>query len=387
MSKINSGGVAIPPTSLFDIVLYIFTFTVPIFYLSGWNTDMVQKFAFVFGTFALLGISFYCKKERKFRSKTLAFVVLWSLALLFVHVVRLSYMKEPFESYAIFAFASTGFIYLLCGSILLYLTVTYSRRFNIIYPILAINILNLFFVITQTLGIELIWLNMAVPCGVMGTQHQLKVFSALSIPILFNLRIKGIWYQFFLIPIFCLISWLGTFANYGNSFNGFLAVFLALLIYLRRTDQREKVFILGSIFLVLVLFNSQLFFGKVFYRLGLYLISIKEIIARPFLGHGFDNGLSMNLVQYKDSFCYRQNDYLNIARDLGLPFMLFLTVSIVHKIKNMKPNYMWVALITLMISSTFQTCMYYPRLAIWGIVLFGLLMKDNIERKNEYTSN
>ena len=368
MSKEVKRGEATCP-SLFDIGLYVFMFLCPIFFLLPWDLNMAQELFFVFGVFALMGLALLDDAQRAFRGRFLGLMVLWSLVGVFIHTFQFGFNKTNIVGFMNFALMSEGFIYVLCGCLLYYLVFTCSRRVNIFYPILAINVLNLIFAVLQKAGIYLIWQNImqvsvygnatANIAGLMGTKSQLAVFSAISIPILWHF-----YKPLSLIPLINL--WL------ANSFTGVMALFLAIGLFFLLKRQWRFLFVFFGVGMLLMIFHVG--WEKFPLRPVTWIYTLKEIIQHPFVGWGFDNSINGNKIFVRDEMVFRHNDYLNVARDLGLPFLGIVGVFIWNFFKNIKVDYLWMAIVTAGIACFFQTNFYFPRIA--GIVIILIALKD-----------
>lgn len=352
--------------SPFDIGLFFFSLLSPTFFLLPWDLNMAQGMFFVFGIFALFGLAFLSPKQRMGGFPVIGIIVLWSLVNVFIHTFRFSLNSTYAAKFINFCLLSEGFIYILCACILFCLVVNFRKKFNIFYPLVVINILNLFFAITQSLGLKLIWSNNHTISGMMGTCSQLSVFSAMTLPVLINTNPAwGI------IPIICMFL--------SKSYTGMGALFLATAIYLKITKQYIRLYtclVIGSAF---ILFNFKSMWGKLIIRPEVWWITIKEIIRSPFIGLGFDNSLANNMVYSKVNvgWTFRHNDYLNIARDLGLPFMIILIIGVWKIMKKSRLNYLSVAILTLLIASFFQTSMYFSRIAGTAIILLALKYSES----------
>ena len=364
-TELRDGG-AIPRPCLFDVCLYVFTFLCPIFFLLPWHLNMAQGMFFVFGVLFLLGISFLCEKQREVKNRWLGGIILWSLAGVFIHTFRFGLNQTYAAGFINFCLMSEGFIYVLCGCLLYYLVVSYSKKFNIAYPLLVINILNLFFALTQTFGVYLIWHNINQGnqmnvAGMLGTKSQLAVFSAISIPVLFHFR-KCL----AVIPITTLIL--------SGSYTAVVALFLGTTLFLFLNRHFELAFIwvvLGMTFLPIVVD-----WNKFYIRPPAWAYTLKEIKQSPIIGHGFDNTLAGNKIfvsgNFQTQYVYRHNDYLNVARDLGVPFLLMILMAIIGVMARVKFDYLWLSLVILMIACFAQTSFYWPRIAGVGLIMFGL---------------
>lgn len=365
----NLGGDKIPPC-FFDYALYLFTFLCPVFFLPDWDLNMIRGLFFTFGVFGLLALSFVCERQRNIKNIYLPLIILWSLVMIFIHSFDFSFTKSYVQNFLNFCLMSEGFIYILCGCILYYLVVNYSKKFDIFYPILLINILNFILCIMQALGYKFIWVrNVSVVSGFMGFAPHLVIFSALSIPILFY-RSK----YFSIIPLINTI--LGHL--YWNSFAGVLALFIAVSLYLIHYKRYKKL-ILWFIPFSILLVRWDMVMNKLLLRIDLWMATILEIVRHPLSGYGFDNSLTFNMINVGRGWMYRHNDYLNIAKDLGLPFLVFTILTVRNIFKNAKVDYLWIAVVILMISSFVWTSMYFVSLGSLGIVLLAVMERNKYE--------
>jgi len=339
--------------SVFDIGLYLFTFLCPIFFIKNWNSSMMQNIFFAFGTFTLLGLSFLSPKQRDYRNKYLGIIILWSLVNVFIHTFKYSLTNSVAANWINYCLMSEGFLYVLCGCLLFYLIVSYKKNFNIAYPILAISLLNLIFVLFQKAGVYPIWKGNGTIYGMMDVRSQLALFSAFAIPILY------VWKKWLIIiPLISLIL--------SNSYTGLFALFIAVALYLFiRKSQFALIWLLLAVPLYLYTDWQRLFF-----RLEFWPVALKQILEHPFIGSGFDNSLRGNMIPTRIGWGYIHNDYLNIARDLGIPFMCLIIVSLKNIIK--KIDYLWVAITVILIACFFQTNFYFVKIASIGIVLLAL---------------
>lgn len=357
-------------SSLFDYGLYAFTFLCPIFFLSNWDLNMIQNIFFVFGVFALLGLSFLCPRRMKYKNKFIGIIILLPLINIFIHTFNTSLSKGITSSFINYCLMSEGFIYILCGSLLFWLIVSYSRNFNIAYPVLLINIINLGFVILQRIGIKFIWTRIDGICGILGFAPHMVIFSALSIPILYHF-----YRPLTLIP---LLNMLIGHYGWGHSFTGIFALMAAVGFYLKRMKKEFCVWVILSVCFILM--NWNFFFSKMLLRFKLWNFSFKEIIHSPIIGNGFDNSLSMNMINIGRGFMYRHNDYLNIGRDLGLFFLTVLLIAIWKVLYKSRIDWMMIAILIIGISCLTWTSFYFARLASIGIILLALKERQNYGR-------
>ena len=364
----NLGGrlITVP---LFDLALYLFAFLCPIFFLKPMDLNMVQGIFFVFGTFALLAISLFTKREINYSNKLLGLIILWSLLNVFIHTFKFSLTHSLVASFMNYCLLSEGFIYILCSCLLFYLIVSSKKSFDIFYPILIINILNLIFSITQSVGIHWIWANNQSISGLMGTFSQLCVFSAISIPILAKRN-----YLLALIPLICM--------SLSFSFTGIFALLLTGIIY---CIYNHKVIFMSTIVLPVAVFtfilNHYWLIKKLLVRMELWAYSLKEIFHSPIFGNGFDNSINMNTIPsyLNGGRTYRHNDLLNITRDLGVVFSAILVITVFKILKNSKKDYLFWSIIIAIISCLWQTNMYFIRISSMVIILLAVKERQNID--------
>jgi len=341
---------------------------------------MFQGLFFVFGVLALYGISLITKPVREYRNPLLGLMILWALASVFMH--RTAFLNNSYViQYVNYSMLAEGFIYVLASCILVRLVITHSKFFDIFYPLFGINVLNLFFVITQQKGIDLIWEKVPTICGLLGTSSNLCVFSAISVPIL----AKKKWYLA-LIPLYIIFA--------VRSFTGALALIIATIIYLclikNKAIKHSGVFmrdwvearydhfiatcvLIGIIFCQ---FNFHSLKTKLMIRLELWATAVKDI---TWIGKGFDIGLTRNMIYSKldNGMTYIHNDYLNIARDLGIVFLVLIVLNILNVLKRAKIDYLLVAVMILIIGCFFQTSFYFSRIASVGLIILALKVKND----------
>jgi len=366
---------------MFDKGLYLFSFICPIFFIPGWETNMAQGIFFVFGVFGLLALSFMCKRQREYKNIYLSLIVLWSLMGVFIHSFVMSDNKSFISKFINFSLMSEGFIFVLCGAILFYLVVSYSKNFKIVYPVLAICVLNLFFALGQRMGYDLIWQHTQLVTGrtiygMMGTQSQLALFSAMSIPIIWaSTNIKSL----IIIPIINLCL--------GNIITGVITLISAIFVYSllkKRFKIAELMFLFGLTGLLLRKFipyptpATPDILRHSLARLDLWWLTFKEIIIHPFLGWGFSNSITGNFIYCKTAggLSFRHNDFLNITKDLGIPFLVIGLLFLWSALKNAKKDYLLLSIIITGVTCFYQTNLYFVRIAVLAIIILGLIQTN-----------
>ena len=100
--------------------------------------------------------------------------------------------------------------------------------------------------------------------------------------------------------------------------------------------------------------------------------TIKEIIQSP-LGYGFDKNLMSNMIlKPVAGWGFRHNDFLNIARDLGLPALVIIGLYLQRFFKSFRLNLLSMACLCGLIICCFQTTAYMPKNGVLIICLFAL---------------
>lgn len=368
-NPVNGGG-ATPRHNLFDFFLYAFAVLCPIMLFSEWDINMVQRLFFVFGTFALFGITFFCKEQRSFKNIWIGLIVLWSLISVFIHSWRLD-ENSVVSGFLNFSLMSEGFIYVLCGCLLYYMVARYSLGFNIAYPLIVISLVNLVFAVAQKFGVYWVWhnaiyTNQSNICGILGTKSNMAVFSAVSIPVIFGFN-----RPLSVIPTINLIL--------SNSFTALVALLIGITVFLflRRYHRFLFIFVL-----VVACFTPFIKWHKFYIRPPAWQYALNEIKRSPIFGHGFDNTIMqnkivLNNVSFEHQHTYRHNDYLNVARDLGVPFLVFILMACAKTMLRTRMDYLWLSLVVLSIACFAQTSFYYPRIASVGIIMLALKAREH----------
>lgn len=328
---------------------------------------MIQGIFFVFGTFVLFGLSFLYKREVEYKNKVIGLMILWALMNVFIHTFNFSLSNGVTATFLNYCLLSEGFIYILCGLLLFHLVVSYKKNFNIVYPILSVNILNLIFSVTQRMGLHWIWTNNHSISGVMGQCSQFSLFSALSIPILWSFNKKLI-----LIPIICLYLY--------HSFSSLAALMITLVIYYAINRNLKKLYMVLIGVLAFSIFYYHNIAAKLSERIPIWSVDLKEVFIRPIFGFGFDNSLRFNkILSLKEGWVFRHNDFLNITRDLGFPFLIMILVGLFLIFKKAKMDYLFCSILIILIVCLVETNFYFPRVAGISLVLLALKERQNLD--------
>jgi len=307
---------------IFLILLNLYLLiSIPI-YWTPYRWDILQNSYFTFGVLGLFIISeFILIKRRSFRNVWAGVVASISLSSIFLHNY---YISDFTEKFAAFSLMSEGFIYILCG--ILFLKVVYEHGSNRLrdYPVLW--------------GILLIWVIRAV---------IEKSFS----------------------PIVSL-------------------VIVTVIYFFRRKQYTIAYFMFLPIMVGILNFWYQMWL-KLQCRIWTNIILIKDIFSHP-LGQGFNNSLNGNVIfcdmfvkwgkmfnaldnTEAGSLIYPHNDFLNIAKDLGIPVLICVIIGLLFFLKGARDEPLTYLCIAVLLMSCVQTTWYFPNNAVIFIPLFGIL--------------
>jgi len=360
---------------LFNLALKAFLFLSPIFFFRMYQLSLARGMFFLFGSFALFGISLLNEPKRKLSNAWLALILLAGLLRVFVGNTFTNASAEWFN----FWLSSAGFIYLFAG-ILLFHTV-YCHAENIkqyLTPILAVCILNLVLVIAQLTGHDFMWTNAPSFCGFMSISSQLGQYSALSVPLAFSIS-----------PYLAVIPLVTLFLS--KSVSAILAVFIGagFWIWKKVYTWKEAWIKIGTlliILLALVGFNHKYITQKWQCRPVMWEKTTRAILQRPYLGHGYRSftevvvqpGAKSSLGAVEFSRCH--NDPLHTAQELGVPIVLFIAgflISLGKKFKAAKKDaltYLLAASVLIaLVNCCGQTLIRYAEISGTFIVLLALL--------------
>ena len=156
-----------------------------------------------------------------------------------------------------------------------------------------------------------------------------------------------------------------------KSVSPILAILLTGLVYNYIHKEHVKVSLIFLLGVVLVFFNWNYILLKWECRPIGWIYTIKEIIARP-TGYGFDNSVMQNLIKTSFGWQFRHNDFLNLARDIGLP-VLILVFGYFRELFYLNKDVLLFACLATVILMCGQTTIYLTRNAILIVPLFALL--------------
>lgn len=341
----------------FDLFLNIFLFLSPIIYWGNMDSGLVQNTFFVFGVFALFGISLYEEPKRDFKNGWLGGIVLWALFCSFIN-------KFPDQEipWANFAFMSEGFIYVLVAALLFYLVYRYSSG-KIWVGILGVCILNLALALSQRFWVDWMFIyNYPMDlaggwCGFMRTAPALGIYSAIVTPVLF-----GISPYLAIIPLICLVI--------SKSMTAGVALVLATLL---RLWPNRKVFwgLLGiSVIMGIIKWPAMVSGWGV--RPEVFALTMRDIAHSPLLGRGFEVFLQNWGMVYTAStgWVYRYNDFLQISRLLGIPALILVIGFFKSIFKNSTVTWSCVTVLMIMIG---QSTIYQSKLGGTIVVLLAIM--------------
>ena len=357
---------------LFNLALKTFLFLSPIFFFRTYQISLARGMFFLFGSFALFGISLANEPKRKLFNPWLTLILLAGLVRVFVGNEFGNASSEWFN----FWLSSAGFIYLFAG-VLLFHTV-YCHAENIkqyLTPILAVCILNFILAVAQITGHDFMWFNRPSLCGFMSVSSQLGQYSALSVPLLYIVN-----------PYLALIPLATLFM--AKSVSAIVAVFAGAIWWSwnKKIKWFRPVYFILGIALVLGVFNYQYIITKWQCRPVMWEKTARVVLQRPYLGHGYrsftetvvqpEAKASLGSVEF--SRCH--NDYLHTMQELGIPIVLFavgLFIGLWKKFKAAKKDVLTYLLATsiliILVNCCGQTLIRYAEIAGTFIVVLALL--------------
>ena len=277
--------------------------------------DMGQSIYFVFGILFLFCVSLLCEQKRKLNNPWLGLFLLISLLSVFLH----NFYFTPTTKYFInFSLMSEGFIYVLCGILLYKLIYEYGETLLRWYPCL--------------------WIA------------------------------SGVWLvNRFHFTSFCSSIW---------SICG--AITIGMLVYLFY-KKRFVLFYFSGFIATLSLWKYWFYICE---KAQTRFLAWKQVIGElNVFGSGFDQSFNANTVDTMTHHrrVFINNDFLSIAKDLGI-FALFAVVLIIlHVFKHTRTDKLFFVCLAVIVLSLVKTSWYFVYNSILFIPLFSLLEA----RKNE----
>lgn len=128
--------------------------------------------------------------------------------------------------------------------------------------------------------------------------------------------------------------------------------------------------------------HRSFLYQKLLVRVEVWAKTVLEIIKHPWIGWGFDNGTTMNTIysSIDRGITFRQSDWLNFSRDVGLVIALLLAVIIYRAYRKVQYRQLWFSCTVFLIGSCIQTNTYFACMASIGIILFALLEKEKCQK-------
>ncbi len=353
--------------ALFNLALKVFLFLSPIFFFWEYKSSYVQGMFFVFGSFALFGMSLGLEVRRKFSNPWLSMFLLGALIRVFVGG-NFNSESEWFN----FWMSSAGFIYILAGVLLFYTVYSHAEDSkNYLTPILAVCSVNLILVVAQLLGHDFMWSNNLSIGGFMGISSQLGQYSAMSIPVL---AFISPWLV--VIPLFTLYA--------SGSISSIVALSAGIAFW---GWQRKKKLMLFLIIPILFgCFNYKLIVQKWRCRPIMWEKTLRVILKRPYLGHGY-RSFTKAVVQPEakgivggKEYSRPHSDPLHTVQEMGFPIMIFVGgffLSLWKKFKVAKKDaltyFLATSVLIVIVNGSGQTLIRYASLAGTFIVLLAFL--------------
>lgn len=300
--------------ALFNLALKAFLLLSPIFLFRDYQTSFARGMFFVFGSFALFGISLALEHKRRFSNYWLALFLLWALIRVFVGGDFGNTANEWFN----FWLSSAEFIYVFAGVLLFYTVYCHAESpKNYLTPILIVCGMNFVLVIAQLSGHDFLWKHAPSVCGFFGISSQLGQYSALSIPVLF-----------FINPYLAIIPLTTLFA--AKSISAILAVFVGAILFSWHKRLKWLTYIIVVLMLMLGIANYKYIAAKWQCRPVMWKKTLKAIMKKPYLGHGYRSFTEVVVqpnavaVVGGNEYSRPHNDSLHTIQEMGFPAMIFI---------------------------------------------------------------
>lgn len=261
-----------------------------------------------------------------------------------------------------------------------------TQTLYFVYGIIVLFILSLFSKPKRSLkfglgGIFLLW-----ALAMMLIHSKISDSSVTYRYLNFYLMSEGFIYLLFAVLLYklvygyadslpCLWIALGIFlvkAIAYKSFTPIASFAICSLIYTSIKKRYLWALIISILSGIFITSNYSYILAKWSCRIPGWLTTIKEIAQYPFIGSGFDTGLMNNMIQGATGWVFRHNDYLNIAKDLGLPALMMIGVFLFGFFRKFRCNPLYLACLACLLMSFFQTNLYNPRWSAVVIPLFAL---------------
>lgn len=338
---------------------------------------------FIFGTFALFGISLLNTPSRKFDFPWLGVFLLWCLAMVFTNKAPEPKQEEWFN----FWLSAGHFIYVFSAVLLFYTVYCHAQDVKSYFaPIVIVCLMNIILSIAQLIGFDFMWQNANETCGFIGTGTQLAQYSSLTLPIVMVISpyLAGVSFGFIIL---------------SGSLTPMLAVLGGWAFLCWHRGRKRLVLVPLVLALAFAGANHRQLLADGANRLGIWKTTLKATLEKPYLGGGYGS-FQETITEDKllDATGYRnlsraQNDYLHTAQELGIPAVIFIGaffLSLYRKFKARKNKpyldyFLAASIIIGLINMSGQTFIRFASLAGTFIVLLALLSAQITEVENAST--
>ena len=352
----------------FDWILAALLFIVPLLNGFGLRAELWHALGFCMGAFALLAISWISPRKTEWSFSGLTLVVLMGLVVAVITAVS-NYPGPAFDRHFMIYATANGVLYLICGAILITTIAQYSGKELIKWSCLGLSALNFIFTIYQAFSCfdkyGAGWWGAFNATGIWYTPSQMGFASALSIPFAWVIHPA-----LSVIPISSMIL-----SKSATPLAATLIALIATLVCSRRWVYAGLVTVL-SILAVSSGHVQNRIDQRFDQRVEALAYTAKEIQDHPFIGNGFDTSLNAPMVPTESGYTYAHNDYLGLARMLGIPAMLIAIGGLIYFLCTSAPSPALFALSVAAIAMAFQTQAWFPRIMFFICIIVGLAVKE-----------
>lgn len=358
-------------TNIFDLILKIFIFTLPIAYFPGISQYGFRALIFSNMAMAIFAMTFFMEKRRSSTNLLLPTVALLSL--------MVSLIKAPTG-------LSTYVLNILFATILYKAVVENVEDIEGICNLfLWCGAINIVFVIFQLFGHDLIyvinpdldWQKMLLShSGLMSRNYHLSWYIAMCLPLAFyKNRLLGILFLVLLVI--------------QHSFAGFLGAFVGLTLYFsdRMRVTKKNLIVLALLLPLVFMMITKYDYGNLRLRAAIWMFLSRDILVNPFFGYGlgmFDKIFLGDLVsanrQYPIIVISSYSQYIKQIAEHGFFPVIIILAVLFRMIKKWFIVANWDRLtkallcgwISLLVVMIFHEALQYTHLVITFLMLMAL---------------
>ena len=310
---VRAGGLKNRLPSMFDVAV------AGILYITFISNQFLQGTFLVFYSLFIFSLTFLMKPQREYKSIPLALLVLWSLAMVFVHnKIKVIPTNSIMNYYFNVAIMSEGFIYILAGVMLFRSVIMYSKGPNFIFALLPLSLIPL--------------LKQGIHTG------SITIGAALI---------------------------------------------MSMIIFLFLNREKWVAVLLTVASLTMASLMWPWINMKFICRPYVWIELLRQIKEHPFIGKGFNHTLLPdNMIWVRKigtviyGWLWAHNDYLNLAACLGAIVLVFLAWFVIETIRRIGNTVYLIPFLTIAIAACFQITMFMPDKAAVCILISAICIRQ-----------